>query len=250
MDPMGTVSRIQKREKNSSSDTNNNRFKRELASAKQELVSLKERSWKYGCLFLIALFFVISLVGYIAIDRYDIINVVGVSGSGSIGSNTTTNKNSTASKAGDAIVVEEVDVSHKSGEQDEDKTQIEIQNETTAAEVSNDIDAENSNDNNNDNEDNNKKDNVVKDDNDEQSTPTSPVPPSKNESKSISIIKQKQIENYRNGTALMLNVHMTHHGGTYTAEYNSCIVYTLRYVPRSANFICLFYVVTNNFIFF
>ena len=194
------VSGIQKREKNNSSDANNNnRFKLELASAKQELVSLKERSWKYGCLFLIALFFVISLVGYIVIDKYDIMNVVGVSGSGTIGSDTTTNKNSTASKAGgDAIVVfEEVDVSHKSGKQDEDETtQIEIK------------------------------------------------------SKSISIIKQTQIENYRNGTALMLNVHMTHHGGTYTVQYNSCIVFTLRYVPRSANSICLLYVVSNNFVLF
>lgn len=194
------VSGIQKREKNNSSDANNNnRFKLELASAKQELVSLKERSWKYGCLFLIALFFVISLVGYIVIDKYDIMNVVGVSGSGTIGSDTTTNKNSTASKAGgDAIVVfEEVDVSHKSGKQDEDETtQIEIK------------------------------------------------------SKSISIIKQTQIENYRNGTALMLNVHMTHHGGTYTVQYNSGVVFTLRYVPRSANFICLLDVVSNNFVLF
>jgi hypothetical protein len=262
MEPMGNVSRIQRREKNSSSNTNNNRFKRELASAKQELVSLKERSWKYGCLLLIALFFAISLVGYIVIDKYDIINVVGVSGSGGIGSNTATNKNSAASKAGVFIVVEEVDVSHKSGEQDENETQIEIQTETTTAAVANDNDAEknknknkNSDDNNNNNDDNNKKDNVVKDDNDEQST--SPVPPSKNEngSKSISIIKQKQIENYRNGTALMLNVHMVHHGGTYTAQYSSCIVFTLRYVtlryvPRSANFICLFYVVSDYFILF
>ena len=200
MESMSNVSGIQKREKNNSCNTNNNnnRFNLELASAKQELVSLKERSWKYGCLFLIALFFVISLVGYIVIDKYDIINVVGVSGSGTIGSDTTTNKNSTASKAGgDAIVVfEEVDVSHKSGEQDEDETQIEIK------------------------------------------------------SKSISIIKQTQIENYRNGTALMLNVHMTHHGGTYTVQYNSCIVFMLRYVPRSANSICLLYVVSNNFVLF
>lgn len=223
MESMSNVIGIQKREKNNSSNTNNNRFKLELASAKQELLSLKERPWKYGCLFLIALFFVISLVGYIVIDKYDIINVVGVSGSGIIGSNTTTNKNSTASKAGGAIVVfEEVDVSHKSGKQDEDETQIEIQTETTTADAANDIDGENSGDNNN------KKDNVVKDYNDEQSTPTSAVPPSKNEneskSKSISIIKQTQIENYRNGTALMLNVHMTHHGGTYTVQYNSCIV--------------------------
>ena len=200
MESMSNVSGIQKREKNNSSDANNNnRFKLELASAKQELVSLKERSWKYGCLFLIALFFVISLVGYIVIDKYDIMNVVGVSGSGTIGSDTTTNKNSTASKAGgDAIVVfEEVDVSHKSGKQDEDETtQIEIK------------------------------------------------------SKSISIIKQTQIENYRNGTALMLNVHMTHHGGTYTVQYNSGVVFTLRYVPRSANFICLLDVVSNNFALF
>ena len=199
MESMSNVSGIQKRENNNSSDANNNnRFKLELASAKQELVSLKERSWKYGCLFLIALFFVISLVGYIVIDKYDIMNVVGVSGSGTIGSNTTTNKNSTASKAGgDAIVVfEEVDVSHKSGEQDEDETQIEIK------------------------------------------------------SKSINIIKQTQIENYRNGTALMLNVHMTHHGGTYTVQYNSGVVFTLRYVPRSANSICLLYVVSNNFVLF
>ena len=199
MESMSNVSGIQKRENNNSSDANNNnRFKLELASAKQELVSLKERSWKYGCLFLIALFFVISLVGYIVIDKYDIINVVGVSGSGTIGSDTTTNKNSTASKAGgDAIVVfEEVDVSHKSGEQDEDETQIEIK------------------------------------------------------SKSISIIKQTQIENYRNGTALMLNIHMTHHGGTYTVQYNSGVVFTLRYVPRSANFICLLDVVSNNFALF
>ena len=193
MESMSNVSGIQKREKNNSSDANNNnRFKLELASAKQELVSLKERSWKYGCLFLIALFFVISLVGYIVIDKYDIINVVGVSGSsGTIGSDTTTNKNSTASKAGgDAIVVfEEVDVSHKSGKQDEDETtQIEIK------------------------------------------------------SKSISIIKQTQIENYRNGTALMLNVHMTHHGGTYTVQYNSGVVFTLRYVTFLALqilFVCL-----------
>ena len=201
MESMSNVSGIQKREKNNSSNTNNNnnRFNLELASAKQELVSLKERSWKYGCLFLIALFFVISLVGYIVIDKYDIMNVVGVSGSsGTIGSDTTTNKNSTASKAGgDAIVVfEEVDVSHKSGEQDEDETQIEIK------------------------------------------------------SKSINIIKQTQIENYRNGTALMLNVHMTHHGGTYTVQYNSGVVFTLRYVPRSANFICLLDVVSNNFALF
>ena len=199
MESMSNVSGIQKREKNNSSNTNNDRFKLELASAKQELVSLKERSWKYGCLFLIALFFVISLVGYIVIDKYDIINVVGVSGSsGTIGSDTTTNKNSTASKAGgDAIVVfEEVDVSHKSGKQDEDETPIEIK------------------------------------------------------SKSISIIKQTQIENYRNGTALMLNVHMTHHGGTYTVQYNSGVVFTLRYVPRSANFICLLDVVSNNFVLF
>ena len=189
MESMSNVSGIQKREKNNSSDANNNnRFKLELASAKQELVSLKERSWKYGCLFLIALFFVISLVGYIVIDKYDIINV---SGSGTIGSDTTTNKNSTASKAGDdAIVVfEEVDVSHKSGKQDEDETtQIEIK------------------------------------------------------SKSISIIKQTQIENYRNGTALMLNVHMTHHGGTYTVQYNSGVVFTLRYVTFLALqilFVCL-----------
>ena len=208
MESMSNGSGIQKREKNNSSNTNNDRFKLELASAKQELVSFKERSWKYGCLFLIALFFVISLVGYIVIDKYDIINVVGVSGSsGTIGSNTTTNKNSTASKAGgDAIVVvEEVDVSHKSGKQDEDETtQVKIQTETTH----------------------------------------------KNESISISIIKQTQIENYRNGTALMLNVHMTHHGGTYTVQYNSCIVFTLRYVPRSANSICLLYVVSNNFVLF
>ena len=199
MESMSNGSGIQKREKNNSSNTNNDRFKLELASAKQELVSLKERSWKYGCLFLIALFFVISLVGYIVIDKYDIMNVVGVSGSGTIGSDTTTNKNSTASKAGgDAIVVfEEVDVSHKSGKQDEDETtQIEIK------------------------------------------------------SKSISIIKQTQIENYRNGTALMLNVHMTHHGGTYTVQYNSGVVFTLRYVPRSANFICLLDVVSNNFVLF
>ena len=200
MESMSNVNGIQKREKNNSSNTNNDRFKLELASAKQELVSLKERSWKYGCLFLIALFFVISLVGYIVIDKYDIINVVGVSGSsGTIGSDTTTNKNSTASKAGDAAIVvfEEVDVSHKSGKQDEDETtQIEIK------------------------------------------------------SKSINIIKQTQIENYRNGTALMLNVHMTHHGGTYTVQYNSGVVFTLRYVPRSANFICLLDVVSNNFVLF
>ena len=209
MESMSNVSGIQKREKNNSSNTNNNnnRFNLELASAKQELVSLKERSWKYGCLFLIALFFVISLVGYIVIDKYDIMNVVGVSGSGTIGSDTTTNKNSTASKAGgDAIVVfEEVDVLHKSGKQDEDETtQVKIQTETTH----------------------------------------------KNESISISIIKQTQIENYRNGTALMLNVHMTHHGGTYTVQYNSGVVFTLRYVPRSANFICLLDVVSNNFVLF
>ena len=219
MESMSNVSGIQKRENNNSSDANNNnRFKLELASAKQELVSLKERSWKYGCLFLIALFFVISLVGYIVIDKYDIINVVGVSGSsGTIGSNTTTNKNSTASKAGgDAIVVfEEVDVSHKSGKQDEDETtQVKIQTETTIADGANDIDGENS------------------------------------KSKSISIIKQTQIENYRNGTALMLNIHMTHHGGTYTVQYNSGVVFTLRYVPRSANFICLLDVVSNNFALF
>ena len=204
MESMSNGSGIQKREKNNSSNTNNDRFKLELASAKQELVSLKERSWKYGCLFLIALFFVISLVGYIVIDKYDIINV---SGSGTIGSDTTTNKNSTASKAGDAAIVvfEEVDVSHKSGKQDEDETtQVKIQTETTH----------------------------------------------KNESISISIIKQTQIENYRNGTALMLNVHMTHHGGTYTVQYNSGVVFTLRYVPRSANFICLLDVVSNNFVLF
>jgi hypothetical protein len=33
-------------------------------------------------------------------------------------------------------------------------------------------------------------------------------------SSSSSLLRRHQIENYRNGTGLMLNVHITHHGGT------------------------------------
>jgi hypothetical protein len=113
MEPLGNISRIQIKiaKKNSSSsgsinsannnnNNNTNRIKRQLEAVKQELVSLKERSWKYGCFFVIALFFVISLMGYIVIDKYDIAVVTsgrtggiggGIGGTGG-GSPDTTNK--------------------------------------------------------------------------------------------------------------------------------------------------------------
>jgi hypothetical protein len=200
MDPTGIVRRIQKREKKSSSSSSSNsnapssnRFKRE-----------------YGWLFLIALFFILSLIGYIVNDKYNIVGG-GVIGGG-IGSDTTNKRSAVANKVGVAVV-EEVDVREQQDKEDE-TTQIEIQTETAATAVAKDIDAEKKKKkkkNVGSNSNSNSVVIVVKDNNDDdESSSNTHVPPS---TKNLTIIKQKQIENYRNGKALMVNVHMTHHGG-------------------------------------
>jgi hypothetical protein len=152
-------------------------------------------------------------MGYIVIDKYYIVSV-SVSGSGGgIGSNTTT-KNSdvvASNKVGSVIVVK------NNNDNNED-------NNNNVVKKGNNNGDQIIDDNKNDNKDSNNNVVVVKDNNDEQST--SPVSPSKTSTNVISIITQKQIENYRNGTALMLNVNMTHHGGTYRTPHY-CLIYLI-----------------------